>query len=53
MFEIEFVQFGHDLAQVIIRRRREMKAADEGVDLFDAADLLGALQRVDDPGMSA
>jgi hypothetical protein len=53
VFEGEFIQFGHDVTQVVIRRRREMKATDESIDLLDAANLLGALQCVDDPGMSA
>ena len=53
VFDIEFVQFGHDLAQIVIRSRRQVKAANEGIDLVDAADLLGPFQRVDDAGMSA
>src|SRR5215469_9660812 len=53
VFDIELIQFGHDLTQIVIRGGREMKATDEGVDLLDTTDLLGAFQGVDDPGMSA
>ncbi len=50
---VELLQLGHDLAQIVVRRRRQVKAADQRVNLLDAADLLGALQGVDDAGMPA
>jgi hypothetical protein len=53
VIEIELLQLDHDLAQIVVGRRRQMKAADERVNLFDAADLLSTLQRVDDPAMPA
>lgn len=40
--EIELLQFRHDLAQIVVQRRREVEAAEERVDLVDAADRLGA-----------
>ena len=49
--EVELLQLRHNLVQIVVRRREEVKAADQRVDLFDTADLLGTLQRVDNPGM--
>src|SRR5215471_19423412 len=43
VLKLELLQFRHDLAQIVVRRREEVKAADQRVNLFDAADLLGTL----------
>ena len=53
MLDIELLQLRHDLAQIVVGRRREVEAADERVDLVDAADRLGASERIYDTGMSA
>ena len=53
VLEIEFFQLGHYPAQIIVGRRSQVEAADQRVDLVDAADLLGALQRVDDAAVPA
>src|SRR5271167_598559 len=53
VLQVELLQLRHDLAKIVVRRGRQVKATDERVDLFDAADLLGALQGVDDAGMPA
>jgi len=53
MIEVKFLQLRHDLAQILVRRRRQVEAADERIDFFDAADLLSPPQRVYDARVSA
>src|SRR5215831_14763615 len=53
MLEVEFFQLGHNLAQIVVRGRRQVKAAYQRVNLFYAADLLSAFECVDDAGMPA
>src|SRR3984893_7002108 len=53
MLDIELLQLRHHLAQIIVGRRGEVKAADQRVDLLDPADLLRPPQGIDDAGMAA
>jgi len=50
--EIELLQLRHHLAQVVVGCGCQMETADEGVDLFNPADLLGTTEGVDDAGMA-
>ena len=40
--EIELFEFGNHLAQIILRRRSQVKTANQRVDLLDAGNLLRA-----------
>ena len=40
VLDIELLQLRHHLAQIIVGRRGEVKAADQRIDLLDPADLL-------------
>src|SRR6516164_285613 len=53
VLEVKLLQLGHDLSQIVVRRRREVEAAQQRIDLLDSADLLGPPQRIDDAAMSA
>jgi hypothetical protein len=53
MVEVELLQLSHDLTQIVVGRREEVKSAYQRIDLVDAADLLRPLQRIDDAGMPA
>ena len=50
---LERLDLADDLLEVIGRRRSEMEAADDGVNLLDARDFLGLLHRIDDADMAA
>src|SRR5262249_58819439 len=51
--QVKLLQLRRDLSQIIVRRRRQVEAAKERVDLLDSADFLGVLKGVYDAGMSA
>jgi hypothetical protein len=51
--DIELLQFGHNLAQIIWGCGRQMKTAGKRVNLFDTADLLRSSQRIYNSGMAA
>jgi hypothetical protein len=53
VLEIELFEFVHHLAQIIPRRRSQVKTANQRVDLLDAGILLRASKCVDDAGMPA
>ena len=53
VLDIERLQLGHHLREIVRRRRRQVEAADEGIDLVDAGDLFGPANRVDDAAMAA
>ncbi len=40
VLKIELFEFGHHLAQIILRRWSQMKTTDQRVDLLDAGNLL-------------
>src|SRR5208282_6536071 len=53
MLEVERLELRHHPLEVIVRRRSEVEAANERVDLVNARDLPRAAQRVDDAGVTA
>src|SRR5215472_14272620 len=53
MRDVKLLKLGHHHGQVVGRCRREMEPADQCIDLLDAADLLGAPERVDDAAVTA
>jgi len=53
VLEIELLQFGHNLAQIICGCGRQMETAGKRVNLFDTADLLRPSQRIYNSGMAA
>jgi hypothetical protein len=52
VLEVKLLQLGHDLSQIVVRRRREVEAAQQRIDLLDSADLLRPPQRIDDAAMA-
>ena len=50
---LERLDLADDLLEVVRRRRPEMEAADDGVDLLDAGDFLRLPHRIDDADMAA
>src|SRR5271169_779480 len=53
VLDVEFLKLRHDLAQIVVGRRCQVKAADESVNLYDTADLLSPFQCVDNTGVPA
>lgn len=51
--DVELLQFGNDLRQVRLLRRRQVETAAQRVYLLDPGHRLRALQRVDDPAVAA
>src|SRR5690348_6930677 len=45
--EIERFQLRHHLAQIVVRRRRQVESADKGIDLVDPGYIPRAPERVD------
>ena len=50
---IELFDLGDDVPRIVHRRRPEMEAADQGMDLLDAGRFLRLLHRIDDAAMAA
>ena len=53
VLEVELLQLGHHLAQIVVGRPGQVKTAGLRIDFSDAADFLRAPQRIDDAGVTA
>jgi len=53
VLEIELLQLGHNLPQIICGCGRQMETAGKRVNVFDTADLLRSSQRIYNSGMAA